>query len=508
MTGQALGAGTPRRRVLFGLLDADSWSWASLKAVFWFIVVILLLGYIPDRAYYFTVFNTIDIGINAISPVNLCPPENKNLPCPAPVGAVVPWDPAPQQLALPAARVDGVAAQVGAKILYIGGSDGQAASDKVYVTDAFAPGTFAPWKDGPALPAPRSKPGVAFLAGSVYVAGGYDAAGAPTTTLYVLTPDASTGDLKAWAAGADAKPSIDLPEARAASSLVAVSDGLLLLGGVGPDGKPTNTVWKATLDSTGKLGAWQPTLPMVDGSGNAAPRADATAVLNGSHVFVYGGRDAAGPSAVVMRGNLGSAGAAPGASPSPSPAAGATPAAPAPQIVVQWAQGVGATNLPAPRTDAAGFTANGGLYLVGGSDGTTAKSELYWAIPDANGNIPEWKHLQNSDLPAGGLSGSSAVVSGANVFVIGGRTTQGLITGAARANRAPQPPFFQLGLIGATIPALKIEGEVGQQLGYLAAAGAGTVNFLLLILIGWALAHKERTRELLSHLRRRGRGSS
>ena len=43
-----------RRRVLFGLLDADSWSWASTKATFWFVVIILLLGYIPDRAYYFT----------------------------------------------------------------------------------------------------------------------------------------------------------------------------------------------------------------------------------------------------------------------------------------------------------------------------------------------------------------------------------------------------------------------------------------------------------------------
>ena len=95
---------TPRRRVLFGLLDGDGWSWASLKAAFWFVAIIFLLGYIPDRAYYFTVFSTIDLGINVVSPINLCPPENKDLPCPGAggrrraVGRV-----APPELALPAA---------------------------------------------------------------------------------------------------------------------------------------------------------------------------------------------------------------------------------------------------------------------------------------------------------------------------------------------------------------------------------------------------------------------
>ncbi len=503
MTGQRLGTGlTPRRRAMFGLLDADGWAWATSKAFVWFVFVIFMLGYIPDRAYYFTVFPTIDLGINVVSPINLCPPENKTLPCPAPVGGVVPWEPSPQQLALPGGRLDGAAVQAGVKILYIGGSDGQTASDKVFVTAAFGSGNFSPWTEGPALPAARSKPAVAFLAGSIYVAGGADPAGAPTTSVYVLTPDAS-GALKAWQTAADAKLPIDLPEARAGASLVAASDGLMLVGGVGPDGKPTNTVWKATLDSAGKLGAWTPTAPMVLGNGSPAGRADGAAAVVGSSLFVYGGRDANGPTSVVMRGTLGTTAAPAGAGASPSTAAVA-----APQQVLRWAEGQGAANLPAARTDAAGFTANGGLYLVGGSDASGPKSELYWTTPDAVGNIPEWKHLAVSDLPAEGLSGSAALVSGPNVFLIGGRTAQGVIAGAARASLAPQPPFFQLGLFGATVPALKIDGEVGQQLGYMAAAGVGTGNFILLLLIGWALAHKERTRELLGHLRRRGRRTS
>ena len=131
MATQALSAGPlpRRRRAFFGLLDADGWGWATLKAFFWFIVIIFLLGYIPDRAYYFTVNRTIDLGILAWSPINFCPPENTTgLPCPAPQGAVVPWQPSPPQLALPAPRTDGTVAQVGTKLLYVGGSDGSKAS--------------------------------------------------------------------------------------------------------------------------------------------------------------------------------------------------------------------------------------------------------------------------------------------------------------------------------------------------------------------------------------------
>ncbi len=486
MAGQAraLSAGTmPRRRVLFGLLDADGWSWATVKAFFWFVVMILLLAYLPDRAYYFTVFSTIDLGINAVSPINLCPPENRNLPCPAPVGAAIPWDQSPSQLRLPGPRTDGEAVTAGVKILYIGGNDGKAASDKVFVADAFTTGNFSPWKDGPALPEPRSKPAVVFLAGSIYAAGGADASDKPTKTVYVLTPNAQSGDLGTWATG----PA--LPEARTGSSLLAISDGLLLLGGRDDSGKPTNTVWKATLDSKGKLGDWKPNAPMeVPGSGGAnqpAPRADATAALSGTSVYVYGGVDASGPTTQVLLGQIATV----------DTVATAT----------RWGGSVGASNLPEPRTDAAGFTANGVLYLVGGTDGKTPRGEMYWAVPDSTGVIPEWKHLPQSDLPAQGLSGSAAVVSGSSAFVIGGQTSQGLIDGAARANLAPQPPFFQLGLLGATVPALKIDGEVGQQLGYIAAAVVFTGNFVLLIVIGWAMAHREQVRGMMERVRARRR---
>jgi hypothetical protein len=78
-----------------------------------------------------------------------------------------------------------------------------------------------------------------------------------------------------------------------------------------------------------------------------------------------------------------------------------------------------------------------------------------------------------------------------------------VIQGSARANLAPQQPFFQLGLVGATVPALKIDGEIGQQLGYLNANGVGIANFTILLIVGWAFAHKEKVAALRARLRSR-----
>jgi hypothetical protein len=480
MAQQALSSGRPHRRVLFGLLDGDGWTWASIKATIWFVILILLLGYLPDRAYYFTVFSTIDLGVQVWTPVNLCPPENANLPCPPPSGAALPWQSAPAEINLPAAREEGALVQVGTKLLYIGGSDGTKASDQVLVAQIVNGSTFDKWQTGPKLPEARSNAAAIFLGGSVYVLGGLDGSGKPTATTYVLTPNADTGELGDWQTADAAKLPINLPAARAGAGVVAAADGLIVVGGT--DGSaPTNTVWKSTLDKTAKLTAWQEGAPL--------PTAvtDAGVVINGSTLWVYGGTAANGPTRLVQRGDIGVSGNQANA-------------------VTRWATPQGDNNpalLPAPRTDAAAFLANGILYIVGGADSSGPKSELYWTIPDASGNIPEWKHLSQSDLPAGGLTASSVAVSGPNVFVVGGMTSSGLTPGAARTNLAPKAPFFQLGIAGVTVPALAINGEVGQQLGYINAATVGAIDFIVLVILGWAWAHKEHVAAMRQRLRNR-----
>jgi hypothetical protein len=481
MAQQALGAGTaPRQRALFGLLDANGWGWATIKAFAWLIIIIFVLGYLPDRAYYLTVGRTVDLGVLAWSPINLCPPSNETLPCPAPVGALVPWHPSPTELSLPAARTDGAVLQVGTKILYVGGSDGSAAKPNVFVAQTVGTGNFDKWTDGPALPAARADASVAYVAGSIYVLGGTDETGAPTDTVYTLTPDSVTGELGEWQ---EAPEALTLPEPRTAAAVAITTDGLLLIGGRNADG-PVATTWKSKLDSKGALGKWAAEQSL------AAPQAEATAVVVGDFVWLFGGSDTKGPVGAVQRGSFG------------QPAAAGLPDNPDEGKVVRWDVN-NAANLPVARTNAAGWGANGSLYLAGGNDGTGPRPELYWAIPTTAGDIPEWKHLDVNDLPDAGLEGAAAVVSGPNAVLVGGTTDTGPLTASVRANIAPLSPFFQLGLVGATVPGLTIGGEIGQQLGYLNAAGVGTVDFILLILVGWAYAHRARTREIFRRVLRR-----
>ena len=482
MAQQALGAGmsVPRRRAAFGLLDADGWAWASVKAFVWLIIIVFILGYLPDRAYYLTVGRTVNLGVLAWSPINLCPPTNETLPCPAPIGALVPWHPSPPELALPAGRTDGALLQVGTKLLYIGGSDGTTAQKTVYVARIAGSGNFDAWVEGPALPQPRADASAAYVAGRIYLIGGTDDTGAPSSTVYVLTPDSQTGDLGDWKTAPDA---LTLPEARSGTAAAVTTDGLLLIGGRNADG-PVSTTWKSLLDPKGALGTWKAEQPLF------APQADATAVVVGDYVWLYGGSDAHGPVGAVQRGAFG------------KPAAAGLPTNPEAGKVIGWAVNDSA-NLPVARTNAAGWGSNGALYLAGGDDGSGPKSEVYWAIPTSTGELHEWVHLAVSDLPASGLQGAAAVVTGPEAVLVGGATVGEVLASSARANSAPQGPFFQLGLVGATVPGLKIDGEIGQQLGYLSAAGVGTVDFLILILIGWALAHKAQARALAGRVLRR-----
>jgi hypothetical protein len=476
MAGQALTAGTGgRKRVLFGLLDGAGWTWASIKAVIWFVIIVMLLGYLPDRAYYFTVFPTIDLGVLVYSPINFCPPSNRTLPCPAPVGATLPWDGSPAELALPSGgRTDGTAVQLGSKLAYIGGSDGTKASEQTFLADVYS-GTFGPWKPGPALPAARARAGVVVLNGSVYVAGGNGPDGKPTDTVFVATQDLATGAVGAFAAN----DALKLPEARASAVLVAAGDGLILIGGTNGSAVQ-GTVWKSTIDKAGKLQAWAPQASLPAGQ----EVSEASGALVGDFVYIYGGRTEKGPVGTVLRGHVSKDASTLGQ-------------------VASWDIGGGGTNLPVARARGAGFAANGALYLVGGTDEAGPQKQMYWTVPDSKGDLPGWQHLDATDLPVG-LAGGAAAVSGAQAFVIGGTTPdQPAVAGAARANLAPQPPFFQLGLFGATVPALKVGGEIGQQLGYLNAAGVASVNFVLLLLIGWAFAHKERSREMLGRVIRR-----
>ena len=487
-----------RRRALFGLFDADGWGWATTKAFAWLLIIVMVLGYIPDRAYYFVVSRTIDLGIMLWSPVNLCPPENGTaMPCPVPVGGIVPWQASPAEAALPQARTDGAGAQLGTNLLYIGGTDGTeggAPSATTYVAQIES-GNFGGWSEGPALEAGRSDAALAMLSGTAYLLGGLGPDGQPTDTVYSIALDPDTSQLGTWQAVALSEDEdLTLPEPRSGAVAVAVTDGIVVAGGRDASGQPTATVWKSTIDDEGVLGEFkeQPSLSYAV--------ADASAALEGTFLWVWGGSDANGPVGGAQRADYGAVSTAagspaPGQSPAATGGAGPSPAASgeAAEGIVKWTVDP-SFNLPGPRTGASGFAANGALYLVGGSDGTSAKRELYWALPDATGALPGgWRHLDAMDLPTP-IEDAAVVTSGPTAFLLGGDDSTTATGASMRSSLAPEEPFFQLGLVGAVVPALKIGGEIGQQLGYLAAAGVGTGNFVILIAIAWAFNHQEQLR--------------
>ena len=467
MAQQALGAGTvvPRKRALFGLLDADGWAWASVKAFVWLVIIILMLGYIPDRAYYFTVVRTIDLGVIVWSPINLCPPRTS--PCRARRRSArsIPWQRA-GRARLPAAATDGAVVQVGTKILYIGGSDGTTAQSTVYVAPDRRDRQLRPWADGPRCPSRAPTRASRTSPGSIYVIGGMDAAGKPTTTVFVLTPDSA--DRRTSASGSTADD-LTLPEARAGLPSALTPDGLLLIGG-----RERRRAGRHDAEEQarrqGALGAW---------IAEAAARHAA-------------GRRDRRPSSATSSGST--AAATPTARPARSSAARS--ASPRPRACrptrTRASSSRGTSTTPRTcrrprRTRELGRQRRALPRRRHRRQGP--QSELYWAIPTTHGDIPEWKHL-DVERPAEPARGRAGGHHRPERVLVGGKTAEGVVaTERPREHRAADPvlparPGRRDG------PGLKIEGEIGQQLGYLNAAGVGTVDFIILLLIGWAFAHK------------------
>jgi hypothetical protein len=119
---------------------------------------------------------------------------------------------------------------------------------------------------------------------------------------------------------------------------------------------------------------------------------------------------------------------------------------------------------------------------------------VLWAAPAATTGITNWTSVELSNLPANGARvGASGVVVGTHVLLLGGADASGAYSaGALSAGTSPKAPVFRVGLFGLTVPGLALQGEVGQQIGFLSAAGAWTLNFVLLL--GAAVAYGQRER--------------
>jgi hypothetical protein len=481
---QALPQGATRRRAAFGLFDADGWTWAGLKATFWFLFIIFMLGVVPNWAYYFTTGNTLSVGYNFASIINLCPADNEDLPCPAPMGAMKPWQTSPEELALPLARSGSSVYQSGSTIYLLGGTVDGAATNEVLITEASEEGNLAPWTDGPVLPEPRSDAAVGLFSGVPYVMGGLDASGQPTNTVYAGVIE--EGVLTGWALsdGENGTEPLTLPQPLSGAGVVPGTAGFVLVGGRDVEGNPTNGAYLAWIEEPGQaLGAWEP----LENLALPEDRADMVAATVADFVYVIGGEGPDGATDTVFRLTLHEDVAA-------SDEAG---------NLLGWMVAPESQSLPAPRTDATAFNANGAVYVIGGFDAEGVPQEsMMWAVPDTTtGDYDSWEQMEATDLPVA-TADAPIVGVGAYAYVVGGQTPDGVTDGSLRAEISPRPPFFQLGIAGATIPGLSIKGEVGQQLGYGAAMGVGMLNFVILVIIGVAFSRPESSKRVIGRILR------
>ncbi len=111
-------------------------------------------------------------------------------------------------------------------------------------------------------------------------------------------------------------------------------------------------------------------------------------------------------------------------------------------MLLGWATAPTAEQLPEPRSQAATFTANGAMYVIGGLDASgTATDTFVWAVPDgSSGDIPAWHQLDQTHLPEA-RAGLGIAAIGTHVFAVGGEGADGAaLSSVARANLCPSHP--------------------------------------------------------------------
>ena len=384
MAQQALGAGTIGTATsgpCSGCSTRTAGRWASVKAFVW-LVIIILHARLPARPRL--LLDGRPDGrprrprLVADQPL---PADERDPAVPGagrrgrPVAAV-----ARPSCTCPQPRTDGAVIQVGTKLLYIGGSDGTTAQSTVYVAQTVGTGNFDKWAEGPPLPEPRADASVAYVAGSIYVIGGRDAAGAPTTTVFVLTPDSQTGALGEWTTR---RRPWRCPRPRSGPRPAITPDGLLLIGGRTPTVRSRRPGRRRSTTRARSASG-----PRSSRSSRRRPTRRRSLV--GDYVWLYGGqrRERPGRPRPARRVRPGG-----GRGPAREPRRG--------QGRSSWDVN-DAANLPAPATNARGWGANGAIYLAGGDDGSGPQTELYWAVPtDRRATSPNGSTSTSATCPAG-----------------------------------------------------------------------------------------------------------
>ena len=287
--------------------------------------------------------------------------------------------------ALPAARYGQASAVYGSHLFVSGGFNGVAFSSAVYRSSAGANGVLGSWETAGYMPVARYGHQLAAAKGRLYVLGGYDSAGSHSD---VWSADiSSSGALGAWL------PEASLPATLYFHAAAAAYGRLYVSGGYSSGSGVQAAIYTAEIGADGELSAWASpdSLP--------APRYSHSMTLVAGRFYVAGGKDGASARSEVWGAQLDGAGALPGSWQDYAP-------------------------LPAPRFGHRALASGNRIYVIGGSNGSSAQAQVFYssapAVLSAAASwqayhpLPAARQFQTAELFAGrlyafgGSSGASA----------------------------------------------------------------------------------------------------
>lgn len=249
--------------------------------------------------------------------------------------------------------------------------------------------------DSDSLPAVRAGQSIVTYNGYAYsIGGGGNSNMAPSAAIY-YTKLNSDGSVNAWTSS-----SVSLPTATRLHTSVVANGFVYVIGGDDDNSSPFSTVYYSKLNADGSLGAWS--------TAASLPSAvtQATSVVANGYVYVMGGcTDGAAHNSctpavsTVYYSKLNADGS-----------------------VGAWQTSSNA--LPAAVLGATSVTANGYVYVMGGSSGSATVSTVYYAQLNTDGSVGTWS--TNANALTAARTASSSIVANGYIYVIGGSTSIGM----------------------------------------------------------------------------------
>lgn len=238
------------------------------------------------------------------------------------------------------------------------------------------------WSAGTSLPGILHATSSIVTKNRVYLLGGYLGSGTVVSTVYTA-PINSDGTLGTWTT------STPLPSVLMSANAIVVKNRVYLIGGAPVVNSFTNTIYTATINSDGTLGAWSlyGNLPYIVGVHSL--------VVTKNRLFILGGATGPGTSSanvysatINIDGTLGS-----------------------------W---VASTSLPVALYGGYCFITKNKLYYVGGSSGSNSVATVYSAIISDTGYLGAWS--TETSMPGVSSLGNIFVTKN-RVYIFGGVTS-------------------------------------------------------------------------------------